>query len=112
MVAKLKKGFVMKSTSNIGYVRRISRTVSIVLATLMLPGIAGADELMLSEITVVALAIDLDAVKSRTTRASIEDALDRVREQVRRDTDEHVRLTVEPPKSPKAQRAERIARVY
>lgn len=99
----------MNSTSKIGFVRRFGLYTSIALATLLSPGIAGADEIMLSEITVVALAIDVDAMKSESTEAAIEDALDRVREQVRLDTEAHLRLSIEPAKAPTV---ERIAKAH
>jgi hypothetical protein len=99
----------MNSTSNIGFVRRLAAYMSIALATLLSPGIAGADEIMLSEITVVALAIDVDAQKREATEAAIDDALDRVREQVRLDTEAHLQLSIEPTEAPTV---ERIARAH
>ncbi len=80
----------MFSTRTIGTRTRQLTLGALALLALTVTGPAIADELMLTEITVVALALETEAMQQEVASASIEDALEQVREQIRIDTEMHL----------------------
>lgn len=74
----------------------LGRYVLTALATglIALPGFASADEPELSEIKVVATALNTEALQQEVADKSIAEALERVRAQIAADTKRHVNRTV------------------
>ncbi len=74
----------------------LGRKALIVLATglIAMPGFASADEPELSEIRVVATALNTEALQREVADKSIAEALERVRAQIAADTKRHVNRTV------------------
>ncbi len=85
----------MQRTSNNARVRRFGWTASALLAAALVPGFASADELLISEITVVALAIDTAPMEREIAEKSIETALANIRRQLVEDTDSHLHESID-----------------